>query len=354
MRSCHMEEKIARICYNENAWSRPSGAHGKGTLKDSYEYKYKFGHEEWLLDDERYLKGYHYSYLQALSGFIYAGKTFDIHLYVYSKTHGKLYLGVIRNVVCIDKRESDWAFDQYDKRGWLSQMENDVKAIQGDYKQLRDSDYPLFNIKFKREDVFVNLSNPRIISQNDPNTRAKYYKLYDKKGEFVFSDTPDTRNTLKTKSEKNSPSHTVKRGATDAKSEKRVVFNTDFRKTSYDPRHNKMQNSIRDILAESGKYVSIDMEVNYVDITATTESGDVHFYEIKTSPAKASIREALGQIMEYAFYPTGKKADKLFIIAPSQADDLDKQYIQTLRKVFNIPVWFQYYSIPEKKLFPPQ
>ena len=143
----------------------------------------------------------------------------------------------------------------------------------------------------------MNLSNPRIISQNDPNTRAKYYKLYDKKGEFVFSDTPDTRNTLKTKSEKNSPSHTVKRGATDAKSEKRVVFNTDFRKTSYDPRHNKMQNSIRDILAESGKYVSIDMEVNYVDITATTESGDVHFYEIKTSPAKASIREALGQII---------------------------------------------------------
>ena len=220
--------------------------------------------------------------------------------------------------------------------------------------QLRDPKYPLFNIKFRREDVFVNLSNPRIISQDDPSTRAKYYKLYDKKGEFVFSDTPDTRHTLTTKKEKNSPLHSAKRGATESKSENRVVYNTDFRKTSYDPRHNRMQNAIRDILVDSGKYISIDLEVNYVDITATTKSGKVHFYEIKTSPAKASIREALGQIMEYAFYPTGKKADKLFIIAPSQADDLDKQYIQTLRKVFNIPVWFQYYSIPEKKLFPPQ
>ncbi len=347
-------EKIARICYNENAWSRPSGVNGKGTLKDSYEYKHRFGHEEWLFDDERFLKGYHYSYLQALSGFLYAGETFDIHLYVYSKTHGKLYLGIIRNVECIDKIESDWAFNQYVKRGWLSQMEEDVKAIHGDYKQLRNSDYPLFNIRFRREDVHVNLSNPKIISQDDPSTRAKYYKLYDKKGDFVFSNTPDTRRTLKLKSKKSGQTLPSKRSATESKSEKRIIFNTDVRKTSYDPRHNRMQNAIRDILVNSGLYTSVEMEVNFVDITATTASGKVHFYEIKTSPAKASIREALGQVMEYAFYPTEKKADKLIIVAPVPADELDVQYIKMLRKEYHIPVWFQYYSIPEKKLFPLQ
>lgn len=210
------------------------------------------------------------------------------------------------------------------------------------------------NIRFRREDVLVNLSNPKIISQNDPSTRAKYYKLYDKKGDFVFSDTPDTHRALELEGKKHASIYPAKRCASVSKSERRIIFNTDFRKTSYDPRHNKMQNAIRDILVNSGLYATVDMEVNFVDITATTALGEVYFYEIKTSPAKASIREALGQVMEYAFYPDEKNADKLIIVAPVPADELDVQYIKMLRKKYHIPIWFQYYSIPEKKLFPLQ
>lgn len=337
-----MEEKIARICYNEFGWTRPSGRSGKGSMKNSYEYQNSFGHEEWLFDKTRILNGYHYGFLQAMNGFLYAGQTFDVHLFAYSKVFGKLYLGVIHSVECLDEDESQWALQEYIKRGWLEDMKEDISAIGGKPEALENDKYSTFNIRFKFSDVDVNLSNPRIISQEDPSTRAKYYKLYPKKGDFVFSPVADTsRNGFKRK-------------ATPAKSERHVTFNTDFKRTEYDPLHNKIQNAVKKILQGSGEYRIVRLEENFVDITAVTSGGETHFYEIKTSPAKRSIREAIGQVMEYAYYPDQKKADKLFIVAPEPADKYDLQYMRSIRERFGIPVWFRHYSFITKKLSPSQ
>ena len=337
-----MEERIARICYNEFGWTRPSGRSGKGSMKNSYEYQNSFGHEEWLFDKTRILKGYHYGFLQAMNGFMYAGQTLDVHLFAYSKVFGKLYLGVIHNVECLDEDESEWALQEYIKRGWLEDMKEDIRAIGGRPEALENDKYSTFNIRFKFSDVDINLSNPRIISQEDPSTRAKYYKLYPKKGDFVFSPIADTRR------------NGFKRKATLAKSERHVAFNTDIKRTEYDPLHNKIQNAVKKILMGSGEYSSVELEENFVDITAVTSGGETHYYEIKTSPAKKSIREAIGQLMEYVYYPDQTKADKLFIIAPEPADEYDLQYMRSIRERFGIPVWFRHYSFLTKKLSPPQ
>lgn len=335
-----MEERIARICYNEFGWTRPSGRSGKGSMKNSYEYINSFGHEEWLFDKTRILDGYHYSFLQAMNGFIYAGRVFDVHLFAYSKVFGKLYLGVIHNVECLDEDASEWALKEYVRKGWLEEMKKDIRAIGGKPEALESNKYSTFNIRFKFSDVDVNLSNPRIISQEDPSTRAKYYKLYPKKGDFVFSPVADTRR------------NGVKRKASGAKSERRVAFNTDFKRTEYDPLHNKIQNAVKRILVSSGEYKSAELEENFVDITAVTVGGETHYYEIKTSPAKNSIREAIGQVMEYAYYPDKQRADKLVIVAPEPADQYDLQYLRNIRARFRIPVWFRHYSFITNELSP--
>lgn len=337
-----MEERIARICYNEFGWTRPSGRNGKGSMKKSYEYKNSFGHEEWLFDKTRILNGYHYGFLQAMNGFMYAGQKFDVHLYAYSKAFGKLYLGVIHNVECLDEDESAWALNEYIKKGWLEEMKEDIRAIGGKPEALDDDKYSTFNIRFKFSDVSVNLSNPKIISQEDPSTKAKYYKLYPKKGDFVFSPVADTRR------------NGVKRKAARAKSEHRVVFNTDFKRTEYDPLHNKIQNAVKKILLRCGEYSSVTLEENFVDISATTHTGEIHFFEVKTAPAKKSIRDAIGQVMEYAYYPGEKRADKLIIIAPDPADEFDCQYLRHIRKEFGLPVWFRHYSFLTNDLSPLQ
>ena len=339
-----MEERIARICYNENDWKRPSGRNGKGTLKKSFEFTHGFGHEEWLFDRTKIIDGYHYSFLQAVNDFLYAGEVFTIHLFAYSKTKGKLYLGVINNVECLDEKTARWTYGQYLKQGWINEMKEDIIAVGGDASPLdKDKDkHKAFNIRFRFEDVHVNLSNPKIISQDDPNTRAKYYKLYSKKDDFVFSPVVDTRKTGSG------------RKGTDAKSEKHVSFNTDIRRTTYDPQHNKIQNAVKRYLLDSGEYGSITLEHDFVDLMAETPSGEMHYFEVKTANAKRSIREALGQLLEYAYYPDQKRADKLFIIAPEAADEYDLSYLRMLRERFGIPVWFRHYSPHTKSFSSPQ
>ena len=331
-----MAEYIARICYNTLEWKRPSGREGKGQLKDSFEHLHGFGHEEWLFDQSKILNGYHYSFLEPMGGFIYAGQKMDVHLYFYSREFGKLYLGIIRNVECLTKKEAEKAYDLYEKKGWIKEMRNDIAAVSGDVSALDDVRGTLFNMRFRFEDADINLSNPRIISQDDPSTRAKYYKLYQKKGELVFSNIADTKRRG--------------RRAIAMKSEKKVVFNTDVRNTSYDPQHNKMQNAIKRILEKSGEYSSVELEINNVDITAALPSGKVDFYELKTSSAKASIREALGQILEYTHYPTESRADRMIIVGPDKPDEYDKKYLDYLRKTYNLPVWYRSYSFVSNTL----
>ena len=331
-----MEEYFARICYNTFEWKRPSGSEGKGKLKDSFEKKEGFGHEEWLFDESKIIDGYHYSFLQPIGNFIYAGHTMDVHLFFYSKDFGKLYLGILHNVECLTEKQAINATKIYKKNGWLKEMKADVAAISGNVAKLEENKDSLFNIRFKFKDAEINLSNPRIISQDDPNTKATYYKLYKKKGDIIFSNVPDTK-------------HGVHREM-QTKSEKRVVFNTDIRRTSYDPQHNKMQNAIKKILEITGEYKKVALERNYVDITATQKDGKIDFYELKTAAAKASIREAIGQILEYTHYPNNKHADRMIIVGPNEPDKYDKLYLQYLRDTYKLPIWFRAYSFEEDSL----
>ena len=99
-------EKIALICYNDEGWLFPSGRKDKAVNKDSYEQKNGFGHEEWLLDFSKIIDGYHYGFLQPLNGYHHAGNVYDIHLFFYTQSTGKAYIGCIKNAECIDEEEA--------------------------------------------------------------------------------------------------------------------------------------------------------------------------------------------------------------------------------------------------------
>ena len=46
-----------------------------------------------------------------------------------------------------------------------------------------------------------------------------------------------------------------------------------------------------------------------------------------------------------------KRATKLFIIGPQKPDDKDKAYMKFIRKTYDIPIWFRWYSFEENKLY---
>ncbi len=116
--------------------------------------------------------------------------------------------------------------------------------------------------------------------------------------------------------------------------------------------HNELSNAMVEYLKNNG-YKNIKVEENYVDIKCIDKEGKKIFYELKTArTVKSAIRDALGQLLEYNHYPNTKKADKLIIVtkyAPEEQDQ-DIQYLQGLRRMYNIPIYYQYFDMKVKIL----
>ena len=331
-------EKVARICWNKYDWKRPSGTEGKSRGVDAFENLYGFGHEEWLLDDSKTIDGYHYAFLEPVNTKMlrHAGQTYDIHLFTFNPLKKKEYVGVLRNVECLSEKQSKAAYSYYRKAGWLQEMKEDVHfAVNGG--KVKNMDWTMFNIRFKFADAEIYYSNRPIISGDDPNTRGLYYKLMDMKGPFIFE--KDEEGAVKTIN--TNPWEVVTR-------EGRVLV---------DPLHKKIQARLIELLKDQYVHLypesSIASESDRIDLKGQPldDQEHWHYFEIKTSSAKRSIREALGQILEYAHYPKTSRAVKLFIVGPEKPDDKDAQYMEYIRKTYKMPVWFRWYSFEENKLY---
>ena len=268
---------------------------------------------------------------------------YDIHLFFYTKSTGKAYIGCIKNAECIDEDDAKRALDYYKKERWYNEMLTTIENVPANPSLLRKEGHNIFNVRFKPKDFIDFTSNPKHISQDDPSTRGLYYKLMDKRGDFVFDDAFGAISHVTKRSK------TRERKAAEAKSEL-AVHGGVYERASYNPIHNKVQNSIRELLLASKDYTEVVEEKNFVDLTATHKCGEIHFFEIKTNTARLSIREALGQILEYSDYPDEARASKLIIVSVKALDESDRKYIKHLREKYDIPVWYRYYSLETESL----
>lgn len=86
-------------------------------------------------------------------------------------------------------------------------------------------------------------------------------------------------------------------------------------------------------------------KINYIDLVAQTTNGKIVFFEIKTaSEARLCIRQALGQLMEYAFFPDVKHADLLVVVGTGSKTENIESYIKKLNSDFKIHI--DYLRIP--------
>lgn len=190
----------------------------------------------------------------------------------------------------------------------------------------------MFNVKLKFENAKLNYSNQPILTIDSiPSSR---YIFMDKKREFVFEKNDDGNIKF-----------------LDTSIFERVV---EAGKIQIDPLHKKIQNAVANLLKEKEQYTDLQMESSAdgakerIDIKGfSKDEKEWHFFEVKTLSAKRSIREALGQILEYTHYPNVDLAKKLFIIGPEPPDDQDIAYLKLLREKYNLPIWFRWFSFTE-------
>lgn len=343
------EEKIARICWNSNYWETPSGRKGKSSDKDSYEYQEGYGHEEWNFNSDRVVDGWVYGFLQQFNtkSAMHVGHTYNISFYSIEKINTaknkRWWLGKINDVEAISAETSKKVYKTYEKNGWLAAMEADLKKQNLDTKKLRETPKDIFfNMRYKISNMEL-LDEPLEFEKSDPAVPSFYYKLL-----------PKTDNPLLNTEE--SHSFTFKPGHNPGKHDTIVTATGGKKeKTLF---HNEVQTKIFELLKKQyGKdNVGTENELGYqtkVDIVVRNKK-EFTFYEIKTtSTAKSAIREALGQILEYVYWPDKTHACKLIIVTTQKATNDCKKYIKRFRMDFNIPLYLQEYDSESNVLMPP-
>lgn len=119
-------------------------------------------------------------------------------------------------------------------------------------------------------------------------------------------------------------------------------------------RHNQIQSALFGHLESLyGDSVSGEQPTahgTYIDV-AVRRNGEYTYYEIKTGlSAQSCIREALGQLLEYSYWPGSQSADRLVIVGEPPLDNKAMAYLETLRKHFLLPLEYQQFDMNLRRL----
>jgi hypothetical protein len=114
--------------------------------------------------------------------------------------------------------------------------------------------------------------------------------------------------------------------------------------------HNDIQNRLYAHLKKRLGSKSVGTELDTGSGTAvdvvTRHRGKTIFYEIKTAPSvRACIRQALPQLLEYAFWPADQRADELVIVSHLPPTAAAKRYVEHLRRKFNLPLSYKQFDV---------
>lgn len=342
-----MKDRIARLCWNSYGWQKPSGAAGKSKGQDTYEADIGFGHEEWLFDLTKVVDGHHYAYLTAIAKRheSYVDQHFNISFYsINMQTNERWWVGEVKDAQVVNVPESRRVYQVYRKNGWLDDMEAQLRAVgvgdEGVQSLRRQVDF-FAVIKFRIRNA-SRLESPLRFSARDPAVPSSRYSVLlnlrqrpaviARSTDFVFSS-----------------------GHNPGKEQTTSSYET--QNVQVDRVQNRIVTSVYKQLAKqygeknvgtelsTGSGSKIDMVVRWPNRSSYT------FFEVKTGYClRLCIREALGQLLEYAFFPTDHKAKKLVIISTHPITPDAQKYLRFLRQRFRLPIYYQRYNADKEAL----
>lgn len=135
----------------------------------------------------------------------------------------------------------------------------------------------------------------------------------------------------------------------------RASYEQEAKYVEKDLRQNALQGALFDHLEEIYGESNVKEELHTgngtkIDI-AVREGNRYAYYEIKTYlSARACIREALGQLLEYSFWPGAKEADRLVIVGEAPCDEEATAYIRKLDKKFSLRVQYRQFDMKSGRL----
>ena len=339
--------KITRVCWNDNGWTKPSGPIGKATTL-SHEKKYGFGHEEWLFDTSRIINGYQYGFLEAVRKFQnnYEGKKFNLLLFTRdSISKQNFWVGQLKNVEVINKDQAKFIIQKFKEKGLIDIMKSQLETVGLDGSKLENeylNETDIINIRFRKNEIQNIFENPIQVEDNDNRISSTRYVLlpWDSINNIEPPEDDDYFETGNTGNGK-----LKGKTKTSHKSQTKEVELT----------HNLISDSLLEYLKKEKGANKVRRECrvngnNRIDIVVRENNEDI-FYEIKTYPLlKTCLRYALGQLIEYSCYPEKNRAKKFYLVSDIKADKKFEKYIKHLNKNFNFDLGYICYDIEKKEI----
>lgn len=333
-----------RITWNEFNWEKPSGhfwsKENQAKKNIAYENQYGFGHEEWLFNQRYRINGFQYGYIRGVEKASLENDLID-ELYLYTKdTEGNyFFIGILKNVARIlgNREEQVLVKAIYDKYFQIAIEE--LKEVNSDYTELiRTGMSP--NLKFKWEDANI-LDEPIPVIINDSKYRR--YQSYRLTKELELFSHNHIENQIKLNfrpgKAKNKSSYTIsrKKGKREVKSLHVEILDCLYGKLLEKTNKNNL----------SVEKSSVNGKI--IDLLEKIEDNKFNFYEVKTSNSGlTNIREAIGQILEYALIDERIIAQTLIIIGPAKLNDNEEKYLRRLKHFLSIKIEYWFYDTENK------
>lgn len=111
-------------------------------------------------------------------------------------------------------------------------------------------------------------------------------------------------------------------------------------------RHNALQEALYRKLAKEHGRANVSVEQpsgvgTSIDVVVRHE-GQFWFFEIKTADSpRACLRQAVGQLLEYSFWPGAQFARRLVVVGEKTLDAEGKKYLKTLKSRFRLPFAYE-------------
>ena len=319
-----LDSYAARVCWNSKGWIYPTGEAAK-IESNTYTTERGFGHEEWLFNYEWILDGWKYGFLQPVNRSLakVEGETIDVRLYTITSDAKWYYVGHLRRCEVLTEKLAESARAEFKRRGWFREMKTQVRRVEGDIEGLNYARATLlFNVRFRQEDA-AQYAPIVPVGPKDAIRKLRRYTLVhlDDKLADVTRDWATRVGTTK------QPQMGKRPRAGVAPGEVYLV-------------HGQLQADLFALLVKRYGKAAVIMEEGYADLKLRRR-GKVTLIEIKSdSRPRYAIREAIGQILEYAYFceRAEEAVTDLVVAAPGEMDDRDAEYLQHLCDARGLPL----------------
>lgn len=344
------DKRLMRLTWNTNNWESPSGHPWKKKNQRNssiaHENQYGYGHEEWLFNPKYRVNGFQYGYIRGVETLSEKDEVIEeVILYTLDDSDKKRYIvGSIKNIEIIEghKKELDKVMPLYEDH--FDSMLTELKEVNADYGHLNKIKfYP--NVKFKWSDLTLlnELRRSKFLELN----RFPRYNPY--KVDYAVEIGLEEAKVFKDLSLDFQPG----KASTSSEYEKETSRSSTTVKRTHSDITESLYDYLQSVKGLTPEQVSIEKtRVGSAIVDAATKKKNSYtLYEVKTNgTGLRNIRQALGQLFEYAFLDHSIKLEKLVIIGPAELNDVEKKYFSKLTSILDVALEYWAFIMEEKDL----